>query len=185
MKKELLLSSLRKEILKNIDKAFGEEYCYCRNENGPLFLITKTLLEKEKGGELLPEEYKNLGHFELTKISSEFLDLPLFFSIRVLLDGSEWVERFKPIKNETLEPAGFDNGFGGILFDAFYNQNLLSSTPKNKIWSWGIGEGGEEIMSKGYGEESEVKNFLGFFICEVEWEEGDDYFISKGGIYPS
>jgi hypothetical protein len=40
-------------------------------------------------------------------------------------------------------------------------------------------------MSKGYGEESEVKNFLGFFICEVEWEEGDDYFISKGGIYPS
>lgn len=90
----------------------------------------------------------------------------------------EWLEKFKPIKNN--RGSNFVNADGEETygyFDSYDSEDreLLEKTPGNRIWTL-VNEDNHDTLLSG----AHHVNRMEYYICEVATEEDTEYFVDMG-----
>ncbi len=76
----------------------------------------------------------------------------------------EWLETYKPKTNHLDSNASWN----GTMFETYGEEvEFVQSAPDNFVWTLLEGDEGQTLISNGYS----FVNRLGYFICEVPWNE--------------
>jgi hypothetical protein len=82
----------------------------------------------------------------------------------------EWLETYKPKTNHLDSNASWN----GTMFETYGEEvEFVQSTPDNFVWTLLEGDEGQTLISNGYS----FVNRLGYFICEVPWNENEFHDI--------
>ena len=82
----------------------------------------------------------------------------------------EWLETYKPKTNHLDSNASWN----GTMFETYGEEvEFVQSTPDNFVWTLLEGDEGQTLISNGYS----FVNRLGYFICEVPWNENEFHEI--------
>ena len=85
----------------------------------------------------------------------------------------EWVAKFKPTLNHLVRDASFE----GMMFETYGNEldfvlQVVNKGGKLLVWTYIDGDNGTYIV-EGY----RLVNRIGYFICDVPFEESTAYEV--------
>ncbi len=96
----------------------------------------------------------------------------------IKMDIDQWEKSYKPMLNNLSDNPSFDNGNGGIMFETYgpeldYVLTLVRRSSGLLVWTYVDGDT-KPVIINGY----HLVNRIGYFVCEVPWEDGQDIEVS-------
>ena len=89
------------------------------------------------------------------------------------LTEEEWLNTYKPIKNNLVESSSFD----GHMFETYGEEvEFVKAQDENRIWMLGDGDDGGMYIWSGWG----FVNRIGYFVTEVPFPDNTTIQIQVG-----
>jgi hypothetical protein len=94
------------------------------------------------------------------------------------MNFEEWLYKYKPIENNLVDDASFQDENGkGIMFETYgieleYVLKIANSDKHNQVWTYVDGDDGTYVTN-GY----HLVNRIGYFISSVPYDDSKEPFL--------
>ncbi len=80
---------------------------------------------------------------------------------------TEWLEKYKPVKNHIDTNASFD----GHMFETFGDEvDFVRAQKESRIWTW-VDDGEHSSITNGFS----FVNRMGYFIASISYDEAEPF----------
>ena len=87
-------------------------------------------------------------------------------TLNMEINFEQFIEKYKPLKNHLDDNASYD----GLMFETYGEElEFVRKQDNNKIWTIVEGENNNTWFLPNY----HFVNRIGYFICEIHWENED------------